>query len=729
MEHLHREDHFDDAEHQRNLDSLEEQFHRNNFGPRCNVHLSVRPATLECAEEVDADNVAKDGQRFTEEYEADCQFVFSRVQHHWHKLGKDGSRHPMRYCQTRRKGQSGCCKAGFPKKVLRDKTGKVRAMKYRVRIVCSGVAQEMDVRTSGRRNMLGAVMGRRQCEWFSGTSAILAHLTRSNTNVQCPYRIPINEHTHDPDCTSKRCANLDLKKLCLVAQRAMKNISGYFGGYISKRQKMGQFELKTSIKALPLMKQKLEARKLKRGSAQLAHVVNRMFTTLESKGILRSAPEEFMLSALYRPHDVLAAEFFRTCRHEFFFGKQMLGLYDACVAQDESRVATMKVSSNTRRKMVTDAESVYGFRPCHSDMWYLSPWEFCQWFKAIPLRPPSADVGQSYSKWTPAGKQKLRDKFVGALEPGIDYVFDFAKIQRTGGVYAYPQGKDVYHETAPETYTSFRENWILIRRTRPMVPCPEDTPLPNRRVSKEARAKRLSVYLRPWTLSKKMCTEEVPHLADLGRTSISEDMQSGDAPLTATSSTELTFRDKWKKYLGRVWPHSERGVQSFLLTCLAEGRGGDDDEENNRAKGQAVVCNLTVAGVHEAVALSEVRTEENIVSKQVLETAKRAVALTRLNVMQHSHAASAGKIGQRHMLVPAQVKDNVDLKKDEVLSWTASTSLAAWINRYDRWAYEVFDNPESVSPTQEQAEVLKVVHNRVTQEEYELGRTATVWME
>ena len=211
IEHLHREDHFDDAEHQRNLDSLEEQFHRNNFGPQCNVHLSVRPATLEGADEIDAGNLAKDGQRFTQEYEADCQFIFSRVQHHWHTLGKDGSRHPMRYCQTRRKGKSGCCKAGFPKKVLRDKKGKVRAMKCRVRIVCAGVAQEMDVRTSGRRNMLGAVMGRRQCEWFSGTSAILAHLTRSNTNVQCPYRIPINEHTHDPDCTSKKCANLDLK--------------------------------------------------------------------------------------------------------------------------------------------------------------------------------------------------------------------------------------------------------------------------------------------------------------------------------------------------------------------------------------------------------------------------------------------------------------------------------------------------------------------------------------
>ena len=45
-------------------------------------------------------------------------------------------------------------------------------------------------------------------EWLSGTSARLANLARSNTNVQCPCRMPINEHTHDPECTSKKCFNL-----------------------------------------------------------------------------------------------------------------------------------------------------------------------------------------------------------------------------------------------------------------------------------------------------------------------------------------------------------------------------------------------------------------------------------------------------------------------------------------------------------------------------------------
>ena len=85
-----------------------------------------------------------------------------------------------------------------------------------------------------------------------------------------------------------------------IAQRAMKQMVGYFGGYISKRQKVGQYELKKSIGSLPLLKQRLEKRGVSAGT-QLALVCNRMFTTLESKGILRTAPEELMLASQYRP--------------------------------------------------------------------------------------------------------------------------------------------------------------------------------------------------------------------------------------------------------------------------------------------------------------------------------------------------------------------------------------------------------------------------------------------
>jgi len=151
---------------------------------------------------------------------------------------------PLKYCF--RKGKKQCtCKADFPKKVLRTKAGNVRPEKYRPRVVCQGVAAEMGLKTSGRRNALGSILGRRRCSWFSGTSALLAIVARSNSNVQCNYRVPLSETTHDKDCVLTQCTEgFSGRSLCVIAQRAMKQMTGYFGGYISKRQKMGKFEMK-----------------------------------------------------------------------------------------------------------------------------------------------------------------------------------------------------------------------------------------------------------------------------------------------------------------------------------------------------------------------------------------------------------------------------------------------------------------------------------------------------
>ena len=108
------------------------------------------------------------------------------------------------------------------------------------------------------------------------------------------------------------------------------------------------------------MAQKLRVRQLKRGSAQLAHVVNRMFTTLDTKGIIRSAPEEFMLSSMYKAHDELAAEFLRTCRHEQLLGCKFLELYDGMASEEGLRETTFASSKHSRRTAKTDSQSVYG---------------------------------------------------------------------------------------------------------------------------------------------------------------------------------------------------------------------------------------------------------------------------------------------------------------------------------------------------------------------------------
>ena len=120
----------------------------------------------------------------------------------------------------------------------------------------------------------------------------------------------------------------------MLSQRSMKQMIGYFGGYISKKQKLGKFELKQTIASNPFLKAKLLAKQHKPG-AQLAHVTNRMFTSLEGKGILRTAVEEFLLASEYSPSDELSAEFLRTFRHAHFWGKPYLDRLEALKKQTE----------------------------------------------------------------------------------------------------------------------------------------------------------------------------------------------------------------------------------------------------------------------------------------------------------------------------------------------------------------------------------------------------------
>ena len=371
--HLEKPRRSDQELHDDNIENLEKQFHANNVGPLENVFLSVRSSPLFSTQpapclwteqQISATlllQVQAEAAEFKHRFQTDVQFIFSRVQHHWHKLDDKGNRVPLKYCQIRGKKNAMCCKSGFPKKVLKHKNGKLRLEKYRTRIVCQGVAAELGLRTSGRRNALGSILGRRRDHWFSSTSALLACVARSNTNVQCNYRIPITTTTHDKDCRAPQCSKmLAARQVCLIAQRAMKQMTGYFGGYISKRQKMGKFEVKKSVAALPLMKAKLEQRNLKTASSQLAHVTNRMFSVAEGKGILRMCTEESMLSSQWKPHDPLAAEFIRTFRHQNFGGKWYLDRYDALSEKKSLLDIRFLLPRNADGEDVPDQVSLYG---------------------------------------------------------------------------------------------------------------------------------------------------------------------------------------------------------------------------------------------------------------------------------------------------------------------------------------------------------------------------------
>ena len=187
----------------------------------------------------------------------------------------------------------------------------------------------------------------------------------------------------------------------------------------------------------------------------------------------------------------------------------------------------------------------------------------------------------------------------GDPTPGKDYVFTagfLRRASRAADIVLFPD-IDGYEELA-----RFRHTWYLQRRARPVVPCPENTPLPSRRNTKEHRSKLLSVYLRPWTLLRELETAEVPFLTDLRYTRDEWTSRSGprnpeDRSAEAVPTTSM--RRAWKDYLTRVPPTAVRSVKNFLMTTMAEGRNVDRDDTALDAaeKMPTITCTLTVAEV------------------------------------------------------------------------------------------------------------------------------------
>ena len=195
----------------------------------------------------------------------------SRCHHHWHpKDPETGERHPMRGCLA--KGSKHDCKAKFPH------TKRLNGMP---KVVCPGNARKHGLRVSGRRNALGSILGRRRCEYASGTMTGFLSLFRHNTHTGPNYRVPLLARTHDPECEADCLQKNTLAKMTACAQRAMRNTTGYYSGYISKRQPIGAFELKQAAMNLPHLAHKISE---KSNQQQYHQVANRMLGDLEYRG-------------------------------------------------------------------------------------------------------------------------------------------------------------------------------------------------------------------------------------------------------------------------------------------------------------------------------------------------------------------------------------------------------------------------------------------------------------
>jgi len=108
----------------------------------------------------------QDAATWRKRYSEHVQYVFSRVQHHYHKKDpKTLRRTPLNAC--RKKGpKKDACKHDFPKLDQLNNVG--------VKVVCKGVAARFKLSLKGRRGALGSLLGKRDDMWHTGTCPALA---------------------------------------------------------------------------------------------------------------------------------------------------------------------------------------------------------------------------------------------------------------------------------------------------------------------------------------------------------------------------------------------------------------------------------------------------------------------------------------------------------------------------------------------------------------------------
>ena len=207
---LHHEDILDEEEYAAFRPKVEQEW-RNRFASVDHDFMSVLPSYLvEDAEKADPlqfttaktveqrEKLDQDAKIWKRDYLKDVQYIFSRVQHHVHRKTKTGYA-PLKACTPKMQKKNGCCKADFPKTAT--------CVKKPV-LICRGLARRYGLRISGRRNALGTMLGRRRCEWESGTSPSFAALFRSNSHTLPNFRLPPMQECHEDPTTPEKRTNL-----------------------------------------------------------------------------------------------------------------------------------------------------------------------------------------------------------------------------------------------------------------------------------------------------------------------------------------------------------------------------------------------------------------------------------------------------------------------------------------------------------------------------------------
>ena len=539
----HPESHLDLASHTQQQDHLEADWAQNNckashdFLCQWPKFLAEDKAVSPWLNAVEPKQALADASRFIHHYRQAAQGKISHQQLHWHPWNiVQKCRLPIAGC--RKKGAPNKCKHSFPK-VLNE----------RVRVICRGNARKFAQSTAGRRNALGIVLDKRDDPWLSGTTHAFALMLFGNSHTAINFRVPLSANTHDTDCTRGCLAKNTLPRLQRAMAQAARRSTRYFTGYLQKPQPLGRKELQQAAKQLHFLE---EAAAKDDPAAHYRKVVHRVFGDLEFRCSVRPVTEEFMLAGFSNMTDPTTAECIRTFPVVPFVGIEWVGILD--------RVTDIrhKVEPPHPHKSTLKSAEVYGWRGTDERVFHLSPWEFTKWWSVKKLQPPTKNAtedGQGLSVWV--RKEGTDRKPVDGWQYGRDYIWKHPlPNSRAANLVRLPQCNGC----------SQVQEYYLERRTEPLIPYPTSCPLPKPDMSRDAQARLLNVYLRPWTLDLKSATPHVPHISALDLEIRSNSLNPSKRLFTKTAPGPRSHHLAWRAYIQQhvVSEHAARTIRNFL---------------------------------------------------------------------------------------------------------------------------------------------------------------------
>ena len=221
-----------------------------------------------------------EGKSWRGQYEARLQHVMARMNHHIHPLvnASTDERRLLNSCRTKGKGET-ICKAGFP---LEAEMSNVPFL------VCPCVASVRGLPEKGRRSAIGVTFPARNEAYVNASLPAWSVFNGDNGDIKFPHRIPLLLETHEKvslwDLTQclEKYTTLELAYQTQMYQAAA---AGYFGGYASKMQHIGQKEVKHLLQAI---NRKTEVEEKQPDGVAFKLYGKRLVKDLEGKGVIRS---------------------------------------------------------------------------------------------------------------------------------------------------------------------------------------------------------------------------------------------------------------------------------------------------------------------------------------------------------------------------------------------------------------------------------------------------------